>query len=405
MATQPETRYYDRFTLAQRLEHWIMVLSFTVLVITGLPQRYAQADWANFMIEAMGGIEAVRIIHRLAAILFMLSMLYHFMVVAYKVLVLRVPLTMMLTIQDAKDLINSVRYYLGLTSDHPKLPRYNFAEKIEYWAVIWGGVLMTVTGFMLWNPIATTSFLPGEFIPASRAAHSAEALLAFLAIIIWHFYWVHLKTFNRSIFSGKLSREQMEMEHAAELEQIEAGKTFIPPSPIVLRQRERIFMPATAVVTVIALIALYFFVTFERTAITTIPPAEPARAFVPATPTPTNTPQPTPTPTATPIGGQALPVSVPIISHPIEGREDCFECHGPGGFLPNPPGHENYDLSTCEVCHAIDQEKPGPAPITHKLVEREQCTSCHELDLQPESHWEADFSDRECFLCHQTPAQ
>ena len=398
MTTQ---RSYRRFSLAARLEHWLMTLSFTLLVITGLPQRYALSAWAETMITIMGGIESVRIIHRIAATVFVLEMIYHMIVVAYKMLVLRTQLTMLPTFQDAKDLLNSIRYYLGRIQDHPKLPRYNYAEKIEYWAVIWGGVLMTVTGFMLWNPIATTNLFPGEFVPAARAAHSAEALLAFLAIIIWHFYWVHLKTFNRSMFSGNLTREQMALEHGVELEQIEAGKTPRPVLPVVRRQREQFFFPVMAVGTLAMLAGLYYFVSFEETAITTVPPAETVQAFIPATPTPTLTPNPTPTATATPIGGELLPVNVPMISHRLGGREDCFECHAADGPVPNPEDHADFALATCEICHSPTADTVGPGLIRHRLEDRGQCDDCHELDLQPESHQTADFNNRECFLCHQ----
>jgi formate dehydrogenase gamma subunit len=398
MATQAND--YPRFTLAQRLEHWVMSLSFTVLMITGLPQRYALAGWAEAMITAMGGIESVRIIHRVAAVIFMVVMIYHFIVVAYKIFVLRLSLTMLPALADGKDIIHSLRYYLGLTPDHPKLPRYNYAEKIEYWAVIWGGVLMTITGFMLWNPIASSRLLPGQFIPAARAAHSAEALLAFLAIIIWHVYWVHFKTFNRAMFTGRLTRQQMALEHAAELEEIEAGRTTSPPPAATLRRRRRLFAPITTVVTAISLIGLYTFVTFEQTAITTVPPGSTAQAVVFATATPAPTPAPTATPDAMNETGAIIPVSVPIIPHPLGGREECLECHATDGPLPYPPDHQNYELSLCQFCHSLDEERPAPKPVRHSLVEREQCTFCHAIDLQPESHREADFSDRECLRCH-----
>jgi formate dehydrogenase gamma subunit len=400
MDTSATRQSYRRFSLAQRLEHWLMSLSFTVLVVTGLPQRYARAAWAEVMIDLMGGIEAVRIIHRLAAIVFMLVMVYHVVVVAYKLYVLRVEWTMVPTLKDGRDMIDALGYYLGRRATHPKMPRYNYAEKIEYWAVIWGGVLMTITGFMLWNPIATTNFFPGEFVPAARAAHSAEALLAFLAIIIWHVYWVHLKTFNRSIFTGKLSRAQMEAEHMAELEAIEAGQVWSPPAQPLRQQRARRFMPISGLGTTLVLIALYFFVTFEQTAITTIPPAELSVAFIPATPTPTSTPLPTPTPIATPLNGETVPVMVSMISHPLGGREECFECHGADGPVPNPANHGDYELKSCQVCHDPLVDKLGPGPITHKLVERAECSRCHELDLLPESHGQAAFKDRECLLCH-----
>lgn len=398
MAT-PE-KMFTRFTLTQRIAHWVMTISFVTLMVTGLPQRYALSTWAEDIIEGLGGIESVRVIHRIAAVVFMLVMIYHFIDVAYKVYVLRLRPSMMPTFKDVRDLFNSIRYYIGLRENHPRLPRYNFAEKIEYWAVIWGGILMALTGFMLWNPIATTSILPGQFVPAARTAHSAEALLAFLAIIIWHVYWVHLKTFNRAMFTGKLTREQMLMEHAAELEEIEAGNPLPPPPLAAVRQRERIFMPVASVVTVLMLIGLFEFVTFERTAITTVPPGEVAQAFVPATPTPTNTPQPTATPTVTPEGGEASPASIPMISHSVEGREDCLKCHAADGPIPEPASHANYALATCQVCHSIKQENPAPPPIKHKIEGREECSRCHKVDLQPESHQAANFSDQECLVCH-----
>ncbi len=82
---------------------------------------------------------------------------------------------------------------------------------------------MIITGFMMWNPIATARFLPGDFIPAAKAAHGGEALLAVLAIIVWHMYGVHIKHFNKSMFTGKISEEEMLDEHPLELADIKAG--------------------------------------------------------------------------------------------------------------------------------------------------------------------------------------
>ena len=90
--------------------------------------------------------------------------------------------------------------------------------------MVWGTFIMIITGFMMWNPIATTNYLPGQFIPAAKVAHGGEAVLAALAIILWHFYHVHLRHFNKSMFIGKMTRHEMEEEHPAELALIEAGK-------------------------------------------------------------------------------------------------------------------------------------------------------------------------------------
>src|SRR5512139_891328 len=107
---------------------------------------------------------------------------------------------------------------------------------------------MGLTGFMMWNPLSTTQILPGDFIPAAKAAHGAEAILAVLAIIIWHFYHVHLKHFNKSMFTGKLTKTEMRHEHPAELAQIEAGDTYRRPPLKVLKRRQYIFFPVAAIV-------------------------------------------------------------------------------------------------------------------------------------------------------------
>lgn len=280
-----EQQQYHRFDIFQRSEHIVLLVSFTVLAVTGLPQMYSQQPWATAMILGMGGIETVRIVHRVAAVALILGTIYHFAALAYRIYVKRVALTMLPGLQDVKDGLQALGHNLGIVKSAPRMGRYNFGEKIEYWAVIWGTVVMVITGFMLWNPIATTSVLPGEFIPAAKAAHGGEALLAVLSILTWHFYHVHVKRFNRSMFTGYISREEMEEEHALELEEIEQGLPRVEPDPEVINRRRRVFLPVAAVVTVLLLIGLYFFVTFEQTAITTVP-RQPIDVFVPVTPLP-----------------------------------------------------------------------------------------------------------------------
>ena len=152
---------------------------------------------------------------------------------------------------------------------------------------MWGTGVMIVTGFMLLNPIATTSILPGEFIPAALSAHGWEAVLAASAIVIWHLYSVLVKHINPSMWTGKLPRNQMEEEHALELERIEAGgDPWRKVEPRQKKQRIRVYI-ITSVVFGIALLALTIWIfTFEETAITTMPPITP-EVFVPlATPVP-----------------------------------------------------------------------------------------------------------------------
>ena len=103
--SQPRQQEFIRFTLAQRIEHWVAVFSFVVLALTGLPQKFVGYPWAENMIAALGGIEVIRIYHRYAAIILILVSIYHVIAVTYKVFVKRVGLTMNPGIEDLRDLI------------------------------------------------------------------------------------------------------------------------------------------------------------------------------------------------------------------------------------------------------------------------------------------------------------
>jgi cytochrome b subunit of formate dehydrogenase len=314
---------YRRFSLDQRIEHAVALGSFVVLAVTGLPQKWADANWAQFMIGAMGGIETVRVIHRVAATALMLETVYHLVSVGYRFYVRRVRLTMLPTLTDMTDAWHAVLHNLGLRRHPPQGGRFTFAEKAEYWAFVWGAVVMVLTGFMLWNPIATTRFLPGQFIPAAKAAHGGEALLAVLAIIIWHMWHVHVRQFNRSMFTGHISEHAMLEEHARELADIKAGIAAHPVDPVAARQRSRRYVPVAAVVAVVLLLAVVWFVSFEQTALATVPPVTTVEVFVPQTPTPLP-----PTPTSPPV--EAI-VWNGYVSTLLE--QKCTVCHGTAAGL------------------------------------------------------------------------
>jgi formate dehydrogenase gamma subunit len=319
------TQTYPRFTLSQRIEHLVVLSSFTILAVTGLPQKYVGAGWAEGLIRLMGGIEATRVIHRVAATALMLAAVYHVIAVGYKLFVQRVAPTMLPTLADAKEAWDAFRFNLGLRKAQPQAGRYNFGEKFEYWALVWGTVIMIITGFMLWNPIATTTWLPGQFIPAAKAAHGGEALLAVLAIIIWHMYHVHVRHFNKSMFTGRMNEDEMLHEHPRELADIKAGVAYRRHDPAQMRRRQQRYLPVAVVLGLALLFGVYQFVTFEQTALATVDRGETIEAFVPLT----ATPLPTPRPTAT-----TIPLD-PVWDDNLElvFAQKCVDCHGGAGGL------------------------------------------------------------------------
>lgn len=283
-----EEKEYERFRLMARLEHIILLISFTILAVTGLPQKYAILPFSQNFVNFLGGIETVRIIHRYAAIVLVIGCVYHVLTSGYRLFVRHERNRMLPTVKDGYDLRDTVLYNIGVKDEAPKMPKFNFGEKFEYWAVIWGTGVMVLTGFMLWNPIFTTQFTPGSFIPAALAAHGWEAVLAVVSILIWHLYNVLIKHRNMSMFTGTLSEEIMEEEHGQELERLEAGGESYPyVEPATLRRRRLIYFSAATVFTIIALAIGYWAFTFEETAITTLPPVPTQEVFVPlATPAP-----------------------------------------------------------------------------------------------------------------------
>ncbi len=290
-----EQRTYLRFPLARRIEHVIMLVSFSMLAFTGLPQKFPTWGISQALVGLFGGIETTRLIHHGAAVVLMLGTIWHILVAGYKMYVERTPLSMLPLLKDGKDAWQAFSYNLGLGKSRPQMGRYTFEEKMEYWAFAWGAVVMGMTGFMMWNPISTAQFFPGQVIPAAKAAHGAEAILAVLAIIIWHFYGVHLKFFNKAMWTGRMSEEEMLHEHPLELADIKAGWVSQTVDPAVKRKRQMVYFPIAAVLALIMLGGVYGFINIESTVVTEIPPASTVTVFVPQTPTPLPTAAPTPT--------------------------------------------------------------------------------------------------------------
>jgi cytochrome b subunit of formate dehydrogenase/mono/diheme cytochrome c family protein len=332
-----EEKTYERFDVTRRIEHLLLVISFFILGLTGLVQMFSQWEISKWTVSFLGGIEFIRIVHRVCAAFLMFETIYHLVVAGYKVFVQRQDASMLPSMKDIRDFIQAFFHNIGVFENAPKMKRYNFVEKAEYWAMVWGFIVMGVTGFMLWNPIVTAKFLPGEIIPAAKAAHGGEALLAVLAIILWHFYSVHIKSWNWSMITGTLSREEMEEEHILELEVIESGRHVVESTEAETRRRRMVYYPAASVVSAVLLVGVYAFLTIEETSLTTLPPSESNVAvYVPQTPTPIPTRTHTPVPQETEVAvvstedQTGLSWNDPIAEIFVE---NCQSCHGTMGGL------------------------------------------------------------------------
>ena len=224
----------ERFSLAQRIEHFVLLLSFNILALTGLPQKYAAADWARRLIAMFGGIETTRLIHRTLAVILMAQGLYHLVaVVAGRKRPVRRH-DMHFSLADVRDLLGDAVFLAGRRRERPRFGRFDYRQKFEYWAVVWGTALMVATGLIMWFPIIVTRWLPGVVIPASRVVHGGEALLALFAVITWHFYNAHFRPnifpMDPAMFTGQIPVERLRHEHAGEFEDLKARGLAPPPS-------------------------------------------------------------------------------------------------------------------------------------------------------------------------------
>lgn len=213
-----------RFDKHQIVQHLVLMISFILLALTGLPMKFHDASVSQWWIGVWGGIDTTRSIHHFAAYLMAAVCAYHLLYLGYTTLVLRRPMPVKI-IPGPKDLVNmfhELQYFVGLRKEKPKFDRFNWREKFDYWAIFWGMPVMFLTGFIMLFPVAATKILPGWVVPASFIAHGDEAILAVGWILMIHVFFNHVPPgifpLNKSIFTGRVPRERYSHEHPQEYE-------------------------------------------------------------------------------------------------------------------------------------------------------------------------------------------
>jgi formate dehydrogenase gamma subunit len=182
----------SRMNLNFRIAHWGVILSFPTLVFTGFALKYPEAWWARPLMLWEGHIAFRGLVHRSAAVVLLASTIYHVIHLSFinRQDGARFLKAMFPDVKDVTDLLHVISYDLGLTKAEPRFAKFNYAEKVEYWAFMWGTVVMTVSGFLLWFNNFTLRNFPKWVSDAATAVHYYEALLATFSILLWHFYMV-----------------------------------------------------------------------------------------------------------------------------------------------------------------------------------------------------------------------
>lgn len=208
-----------RMTFNEVWQHTFLMVTFIVLVITGFALRFSDAWWAQLLFGREGGFPLRGTIHRVSAILFVLTAIWH---VAY----LFRPrgkqffIDMLPKKSDVSEFKQMMAYNLGRASSRPQFGRFSYVEKAEYWALVWGTIIMAVTGIFMWEESFAARFLPKGFLDIMLVIHYYEAWLATLAILIWHMYSTVFSPavypMNPAWYTGKMPEDVYRHEHPAD---------------------------------------------------------------------------------------------------------------------------------------------------------------------------------------------
>ncbi|MBS1795588.1 MAG: cytochrome b/b6 domain-containing protein [Acidobacteria bacterium] len=215
-----QDRSIRRMSVNQRVQHWLLLTSFITLVFSGFALLYSDT-WLGWLFYSE---YARRIIHRVAAVVMMVTGFYH---VFYLFFTREGRLwlwDMLPCWKDVVDLYQTAMYYLFMKGEKPKFARFRYADKAEYWAVVWGTILMGLTGLMIWYKVEIFNFLPRWWVDIAIAVHLYEAVLATLAIVVWHFYHVIIDPdvypINPAFIDGRMSEEMFREEHELAYEEM-----------------------------------------------------------------------------------------------------------------------------------------------------------------------------------------
>jgi cytochrome b subunit of formate dehydrogenase len=203
----------------ERVQHAVMALSFLTLIWTGFALKYPATWWARPLLMLEGKYAMRSLIHRVAAAVFMAVTVTHAVSLIVNRKLRHHWLEMLPKLDDPREAMAGFAYNLGMGADPPHRSSHSYIEKAEYWAVVWGAVVMIASGTFLWANTLVLKFLPKSWLDVATSVHLYEAILATLAIVVWHFYSVifdpDVYPLNTAFLTGFSVKKK---EHSAERE-------------------------------------------------------------------------------------------------------------------------------------------------------------------------------------------
>ena len=230
------TGLYLRMSAGERLQHLALVSSFGLLVVTGFMLHYPDAFWVTALRRLNDHLFDYRSrVHRVAGVVMVVASLYHVGYLALTVRGRRLVADLLPRLADATGALSNIGYNLGLRRARPRFGRFSYVEKAEYWALVWGTIVMATTGLILWFEEPAIRLISKLGWDVARLVHFYEAWLATLAILVWHVYFVvfnpEVYPMNMSWITGNLTEEEMEAEHPLEIQAMRAAAPAEPADP------------------------------------------------------------------------------------------------------------------------------------------------------------------------------
>lgn len=213
-----------RFTKNELIQHLILLVSFLILAITGFQLKYPDSWWSEGLLYIGLDETARQLVHRISAVIMMALSVYHVLYLLFTARGRDVLKGLFPAFSDFRLAFQNIFYHMNLTKKHPEFDNYNYIEKLEYWALVWGTLVMGLTGIILWFPTLVGSWAPLWVIKVSEIVHFYEAILATLAIVVWHWFFVMFRPkeypVSFAVVDGTITLHHYKDEHKLKFKKI-----------------------------------------------------------------------------------------------------------------------------------------------------------------------------------------
>jgi len=213
-----------RMSMLERFMHGTLATSFLLLCYTGFALVWPN-EWWVAPLNMISNSEAFRSnLHRICGVILTVTAFHHLWFLFFHPRGKEQRRAFMPRLKDFRDLRHNIMFYLGRRAQRPEFGRFTYMEKAEYWALVWGTAVMVITGLVLWFQEIALMFIPLWLWEVFNVVHFYEAILAFLAIVVWHFYYIFINPDEAPMaltwLTGRMTYKELAKVHPEEFEKV-----------------------------------------------------------------------------------------------------------------------------------------------------------------------------------------